>query len=245
MKKILCFILCLMMIIPTSFSLAVDDAVISTISVSVTAPKAGATTATDPVVTVSTSSHCRLDGAFWIADDYIDTLPPNITFEAGKVYNIGIVCQANEGYTFNAPKIQASGAVVAADFSPQVFNDSQRQMVAFVVKVTAQPAEKVTLKKLKSVKLKALSAKKLEISWKKLSKKEQKKIQKIEIQYSTDKTFQTGMKTKWAKKTKSSYTIKGLKKNTKYYVRIRAWKKDGNIIYVSKWVTKNKKTKKK
>ena len=105
--------------------------------------------------------------------------------------------------------------------------------------------EQVTLKKLKSVKLKAVSAKKLEISWKKLSKKEQKKIQKIEIQYSTDKTFQTDVKTKWAKKGKASYTIKGLKKNTKYWVRIRAWKKDGNITYVSKWVTKSKKTKKK
>ena len=110
---------------------------------------------------------------------------------------------------------------------------------------SAGPVEKVTLKKLKSVKLKALSAKKLEISWKKLSKKEQKKIQKFEVQYSTDKTFKTGVKTKWAKKGKNSYTIKGLKKNTKYWVRIRAYKKDGNTIYVSKWITKSKKTKKK
>ena len=109
---------------------------------------------------------------------------------------------------------------------------------------SAGPVEKVTLKKLKSVKLKALSAKKLEISWKKLSKKEQKKIQKFEIQYSTDKAFKT-YKTKYAKKGKASYTIKGLKKNTKYWVRIRAYKKDGNTIYVSKWITKSKKTKKK
>ena len=104
--------------------------------------------------------------------------------------------------------------------------------------------EKVTLSKLKSVKLTALSAKKLRVSWKKLSSKDQKKIQKIQIQYSKDKTFKTGVKTKWAKKGKTSYTISGLKKNTKYYVRIRAYKKSGNIIYVSKWITKNKKTKK-
>ena len=110
---------------------------------------------------------------------------------------------------------------------------------------TGSDTEKATLSKLKSVKLKALSAKKLQISWKKLSKKEQGKIQKIEIQYSTDKSFKTGVKTKYAKKTKSSYTIKGLKKNTKYYVRIRAYKKSGGVVYVSKWVTKNKKTKKK
>ena len=111
----------------------------------------------------------------------------------------------------------------------------------------SQPAEteKVTLSKLKSVKIKALSAKKIEVSWKKLSKKDQKKIQKIQIDYSTDKTFKTGVKTKWVKKTKASVKIGGLKKNTKYWVRIRAWKKDGNIIYVSKWITKSKKTKKK
>ncbi len=112
-------------------------------------------------------------------------------------------------------------------------------------KVNPNATEKVTLKKLKSVKLKALSAKKLKVTWKKLSSKDQKKIQKIQIQYSTDKTFKTGVKTRWAKKGKASYTIKGLKKNTKYWVRIRAYKKSGNIIYVSKWVTKNKKTKKK
>ena len=111
-------------------------------------------------------------------------------------------------------------------------------------KVAPEATEKVTLKKLKSVKLKALSAKKLQLTWKKLSKKDQKKIQKIQIQYSTDKTFKT-YKTKWAKKTKSSVKISGLKKNTKYWVRIRAYKKSGNIIYVSKWVTKSKKTKKK
>ena len=105
--------------------------------------------------------------------------------------------------------------------------------------------EKVTLSKLKSVKLKALSAKKIEVSWKKLSKKDQKKIQKIQVDYSTDKTFKTGVKTKWVKKTKASLKISGLKKNTKYYIRIRAYKKEGNTIYVSKWITKNKKTKKK
>ena len=109
---------------------------------------------------------------------------------------------------------------------------------------SAEPTEKVAFSKLKKVKLKALSAKKLQVTWKKLSKKDQKKIQKIEIQYSTDKAFKT-YKTKWVKKTKSSVKIGGLKKNTKYWVRIRAYKKDGNIIYVSKWVTKGKKTRKK
>ena len=105
--------------------------------------------------------------------------------------------------------------------------------------------EQVTLKKLKSVKLKAVSAKKLQISWKKLSKKEKKQIKKIHVQVSTDKNFTTIVKEKFLKNSKSSWTIPGLKKNTKYWVRIRAYTKDGKFTYVSKWITKNKKTKKK
>ncbi len=147
----------------------------------------------------------------------------------------------NTGACMYIQALQAGEATVTATANQNGLNWTKTIRI-HVTDPSAQ--EQVTLKKLKSVKLKALSAKKLQISWKKLSKKEKKQIQKIQIQYSTDKTFKTGVKTKWAKKAKNSYTIKGLKKNTKYYVRIRAYKKSGNIIYVSKWITKNKKTKK-
>ena len=145
----------------------------------------------------------------------------------------------NRYFNFRSDRVTLSGEI-PADSTPASTSPQQTAEPAN----PAGPTEKVTLSKLKSVKLKALSAKKIEVKWKKLSKKDQKKIQKIEIQYSTDKTFKT-YKTKWAKKTKSSVKISGLKKNTKYWVRIRAYKKSGNIIYVSKWVTKSKKTKKK
>ena len=107
------------------------------------------------------------------------------------------------------------------------------------------PVEKVSLKKLKSVKLTAVSAKKLKIAWKKLTGKERKKIQKIQIQVSTDKKFTKIVKKTLLKSTKTSWTIPGLKKNTKYWVRSRAYTKSGNVINVSKWIVKNKKTKKK
>ena len=148
----------------------------------------------------------------------------------------------NTGACMYIQALRAGEATVTATANQNGLNWTKTIKI-HVTEPSAQ--EQVTLKKLKSVKLKALSAKKLQVSWKKLSKKEQKQIQKIQIQYSTDKNFKTGVKTRWAKKTKASYTIKGLKKNTKYWVRIRAYSKSGKFTYVSKWITKNKKTKKK
>jgi hypothetical protein len=49
-----------------------------------------------------------------------------------------------------------------------------------------------------------------------------KKIKKIEIQYSTDRSFpETNRKSKLIGKKKTKYVLKGLQKNTIYYVRIR------------------------
>ena len=105
--------------------------------------------------------------------------------------------------------------------------------------------EKIALKKIKGVKLKALSKGRIKVTWKKLTNNERKKIQKIQIQYSTDKSFSKNVKTKWAKKTATKIILKKLEKGKKYYVRIRAYKKTKYYIFVSCWVTKSKKTKKK
>ena len=73
------------------------------------------------------------------------------------------------------------------------------------------------------------------IKWKKLTKKNLKKIKKIEIQYSTDKNFKKNVKSKYVSAKKTSYKIKSLKKGKKYYVRIRAYTKSGGKVRVSKW----------
>lgn len=74
-----------------------------------------------------------------------------------------------------------------------------------------------------------------------------------EIQYSTSKNFKKGTKTVKAKYTAKSATLKKLKKNTTYYVRVRSYKNvkvkiDGKVkkikVYTG-WVTKKIKTKKK
>ena len=240
MKKILCFLLCLMFVIPSAVSLSEDkdSAAISTVSLTITPPVAGTTAATPPAVKVPSGANYRIEkivstmpALAWIAENETE-LDPGTVFEFGKTYYALVQLHAINGYEFTNP-VSVKPTNASVEFS-SVNPGDLTQMVA-LLKVKVVQREKVSLSKLNSVKL----------TGKKLSSKEQKKIQKIQIQYSTDKTFRTGVETKWAKKGKNSYTIKGLKKNTKYWVRIRAYKKDGNTIYVSKWITKSKKTKKK
>ena len=76
------------------------------------------------------------------------------------------------------------------------------------------------------------------IKWKKVSAKNQKKIAKIQIQYSTDKNFKKNVKTVYAKKTTTSKKITRLTSKKTYYVRIRAYKKSGDKVHVSKWSIK-------
>lgn len=73
------------------------------------------------------------------------------------------------------------------------------------------------------------------VKWKKISKKNLKKIKKVQIQYSRDKSFKTGVKTKYASAKKTSLKIKGLKAKKTYYVKIRAYTKSGGKTHVSKW----------
>lgn len=99
---------------------------------------------------------------------------------------------------------------------------------------TATPApqtvdeDKVIVAKVKGLSVKAQKGKKAKMSWKKVSG-----AAGYEVVYSTDKKFKKGTKKIATKKT--AYTAKKLKKGKKYYVRIRAWKKNaaGKKVYGS------------
>ncbi len=100
------------------------------------------------------------------------------------------------------------------------------------------PAEIVDLPAVKISKPKA-AKKKVTVKWKKVSKKNQKKIQGIEVRVvgpGYDQTFPVGKK-------KTSKTVKGLKSKTKYTVSVRAYKWEGNTKHVSKWKSKKVKIK--
>lgn len=96
-----------------------------------------------------------------------------------------------------------------------------------------------TIKDLPAVKMSKPKASKkaITVKWKKISKKNKKKIKGIEIQYSLD-GFKTIAGTKYAKKTKTSYKIKGLKSRRKYWVRIRTYKNTSEGKHVSDWKTR-------
>ena len=98
----------------------------------------------------------------------------------------------------------------------------------------AGPSEIIDLPAVKISQPKA-AKKSATIKWKKVSKKKLKKIKKIEIQYSMDKSFRTGVKTKYVKAKKTSLKIKKLKSKKKYYVRLRAYTAAGGAVHVSKW----------
>ena len=108
------------------------------------------------------------------------------------------------------------------------------ESVAPVVSANESASEKVdnTLKKTKISSIKA-GKKSLTVSWKKQAAGG---IKGYELQYSTDKNFKTNVKSVSINKTKTtSKTIKKLKSKTKYYVRIRTYKKSGGEKVYSNW----------
>ena len=85
--------------------------------------------------------------------------------------------------------------------------------------------------------------KKVTVKWKKVSKKNLKKIQGIEIQVASDPGFNQIVKSTTAGKKKKSKTIKGLAPKTTYWVRIRAYKNASDGKHVSAWKVKKVKVK--
>ena len=90
----------------------------------------------------------------------------------------------------------------------------------------------------------AAGKKKATVKWKKVNSKNLKKIGGIEIQVATDAGFTNIVKRATAGKKKTSKVIKGLSPNTKYWVRIRAYKNAPDGKHVSVWKTKTVKIKK-
>ncbi len=87
-------------------------------------------------------------------------------------------------------------------------------------------------------KVKTLSKKKAEVTF-----TTSDDVRGYEIQYSTDKNFKKNVKSVTfesykatnTKKGVAKYTIKKLKKNKKYYVRIRSYVEDSSVNYYSDW----------
>lgn len=90
---------------------------------------------------------------------------------------------------------------------------------------------------LKAVSIKKPVARKKSVivKWKKLSKNNRKKSVKIQIQYSTDKKFRKNVRTAYAGKKTTRKKISNLKRDKRYYIRVRAYKKSSTGVHISKW----------
>lgn len=115
-------------------------------------------------------------------------------------------------------------------------------------KIIPKIAVKITIPKTPTLsKLKAAAKGKVEISWKKFKQTKKtraiwKKVKKVEVQYSTDKTFKKGVISKLLGKKKTKLAVKKLGKKMTYYVRIRYT--DGSGGYSAWSKMKKVKTKK-
>ena len=114
-------------------------------------------------------------------------------------------------------------------------NQTHAEVIPAIVYATDLPVVKLSKPK--------AGKKKIIVKWKKVSKKNQKKISGIEIQIATDPGFTNIVKTTTASKKKASKTIKGLQTKTRYYVRIRAYNNAADGKHVSVWKFKSAKVK--
>ena len=118
-------------------------------------------------------------------------------------------------------------AVIDAIKTDAQLRDEEARAAANVA-AQAAPVEIIDLPAAKISKPKA-AKKKLTVKWKKVSKKNLKKISGIQIQVATDPGFTNIVKTATAGKKKTSKKIGGLQPKTKYYVRIRAYGAAGHM----------------
>lgn len=102
------------------------------------------------------------------------------------------------------------------------------------------PTTPIEIQDLPAIKLSkpAVAKKSVNIKWKKISKKNLKKVQGIEIQAATDPEFTNIVKTATLSKKKTSKKIKGLESRKTYYIRIRTYKNADDGRHVSAWRAK-------
>ncbi len=178
---------------------------------------------------------------------------PQVTEPTQKAPEIALVKLSKEKYVYNGKNCTPSVTVKdknGKSISPEyyvVFYPKYRSKVGkYSVKVLSITDSKFYTASFtinpKATKIKSVSAskKKLSVKWSKVKKE----ISGYKIMYSTKKNFKSLTHTLTVGKTKTSKTIKGLKKGKKYYVKVRTYKKINGKCYYSSWsASKSKKVK--
>ena len=131
-------------------------------------------------------------------------------------------------HIWDAGKITRAATTTSAGVKTYTCTICKETKTENIAKLKPQkPAEKITISKKPSIKKPAAAKGKITVKWKhfkhtsKNTKKIWKKIKKVQIQCATDKTFKNKVKDVKIGRGKTKYAIKGLKKKTTYYVRVR------------------------
>ncbi|MBR2540198.1 MAG: hypothetical protein IKE85_05140 [Mogibacterium sp.] len=172
--------------------------------------------------------------------DMIASGDGDVLFESSKNDSYRIMCTGCNGeisVIVSAYKGDEPDDPTPVDPAPVGPTPTPTPAPAVTPAVTA-PAEIQDLPAVKISKPKA-AKRAVTVKWKKVSKKNQKKIGGIEIQVATDSDFTNIVKSTTAGKKKTSKKIKGLKSKQTYWVRIRAYKNAADGKHVSSWKTKN------
>ena len=157
--------------------------------------------------------------SFFFPEAVGKTRTSSFTPEAAGVYTVKILWQNYDSYD------KRTDPELMEQFTFTV--EEPGQVAGTANEIVDLPAVKIA--KPKAAKKSAV------VKWIKISSKNKKKIAGIEIQYSQDKNFKTGVKIKTAKKSAASKKITKLKSKKKYYFRIRTYKKVKGVKHVSKW----------
>ena len=160
-------------------------------------------------------------------DNYSVTYSDENSTDAGT-YTVSVRMGSDRG--FSTDPVEKTYTIVQAQPAPAPAPSDTTQVQAS--EILDLPAVKITKPK--------AAKKKMTVKWKKVSKKNLKKISGIQIQVATDPGFTNIVKTANVGKKKKSKKIGGLQPKTKYYVRIRAY---GAPNHFSVWKAKSVKVK--
>ena len=158
------------------------------------------------------------------ADEYI-VVPGFVIY--GKTGSAAQAYANRSGIKFVDKDAEAAAAKAKADAEAKAKADAEAKAKAAAAVKPSVPADKITITKTPSgVKAKAAKKGKATLTWKKFKQTKKtkaiwKRIKKVEVQYSTDKTFRTGVISKNLGKKKTKLNVKKLKAKKTYYFRVR------------------------
>lgn len=188
--------------------------------------------ATDVLFLVGTSKGSVQNGYEFRADDY-DTFLYEYDESTKNIYGSKYLTLSQYPYGGSATKHVHRWYLDYTTYHPltKVIQNYVYSCTGCTEKKTVK-ASNINIKV--GIKKPASAKKAITVKWKKVSAVDQQNISGLQIQIATNKKFKNA-KTYKVGKALASKKIKKLKSKKTYYVRIRAYRKDGNMIHVSKW----------